>query len=114
MCCAVLCCAALCRALQRYQAEVLSGSLPFDPMQHFAVLAPVATQAAFEDVAVLDDAEASQQQRQQRTRASRPVPLLGEATAPALGAEELEPPGSSQGRRAGVCTQSFDAAAKGL
>lgn len=96
----------------------MAGRLPFDPMQHFATLLPVATQAVFGDAdaaavaaaaANVGAASASplqqQQQQQPRARGARPVPLLGEATAPVVGTEELEglpAPGSSPGKRAGV------------
>lgn len=77
-----------CLALQLHQKSVLSNSqLPFDPMQHFAALLPVATQQAL-DAAAAAAAGASPAAQQPQRPARAPVPLLGEATAPVLGTEE--------------------------
>jgi hypothetical protein len=96
----------LCPVAQLHQQSVLSGrQLPYDPMQHFAALLPVATQDALEAAAAAAagaGASPAAQQQQQAARAAGPVALLGEATAPLLGTEELAAvPSSSDAKRAG-------------
>lgn len=95
-----------CPVAQLHQQSVLSGrQLPYDPMQHFAALLPVATQDALDAAAAAAagaGASPAAQQQQQAARAAGPVALLGKATAPLLGTEELAAVlSSSDAKRAG-------------
>jgi len=79
--------------------------LPRDPLMHFAEMVPEATQAVLAAAAAASGggggggAAGQAPQQQQQGRAARPVSLLGEATAPVLGSQELEAAPDSTGAK---------------